>query len=533
MKTSHHSSCKLAVFAAAVACTGLSACDTGLDAEPEASVDAEENIGAARQALGVQDKCPEGTGYDLQYGNGKLLFCSQRSIFETNSNVKRAIVVIRGSGWISSVGGYEDYFTKTLTEASAAGVDLDEVDVIAPRLLMQSSCVDDPNDGASTATKCMIGEQVYETSCNTDADCRPAGYYRWGGTYTGGAQDATGNGVSVYDAMDLLLWWIAWTRPNLETIVVAGQSQGAQLVSRYAISSHLSFGGSPQIRYWSANAGSYAWLDDQRPNALEQAACGPGYDDWPWGLDGLYQYHADHGVDAADMISNAVHREIYWTAGSEDTAYDQNTHCANSQGDHRLARWAAYRENVHDRCVDLNLPHCESLRDEQFLEIPGAGHGMIDSWEHPIGHRILFGSVHPSCSEAAVDHEVFDGGGLNMVGCAGTVSFADRGSLCAPGYAPCGASQWHDFRDGGTPHYNYWTDTPLRYGGSAGSCWVDESSGFSCPGSTPMRVCTAGGADPLGNACNWSQCSYDGGSDYFGGCVGNTTAGTLCCPAPQ
>jgi hypothetical protein len=47
-----------------------------------------------------------------------------------------------------------------------------------------------------------------------------------------------------------------------------------------------------------------------------------------------------------------------------------------------------------------------------------------------------------------------------------------------------------------------------------------------------MRVC-ANHVDPEGNLCNWIGCGLDATSpnQYFGGCDGNATAGTLCmCP---
>ena len=38
-------------------------------------------------------------------------------------------------------------------------------------------------------------------------------------------------------------------------------------------------------------------------------------------------------------------------------------------------------------------------------------------------------------------------------------------------------------------------------------------------------------SDPLGNGCNWHKCGLDTAlpNRYFGGCLGNTTAGVLCC----
>jgi len=513
------------LLAMAVGAFGLSGCGAYSD------VDVQESIDSSTQALtGVGDHCPSGTGYDFTYGSAKLHFCSHKNIFNTNSNVKRAIIAIRGSSW--QTAGYDYYYQKTLAEAEKAGMDLDNIDIIAPRFLINDKC-----DNSAC--------YWYGGACTSDADCRPAGYYRWNQYYVGGKEDASGYGVSSYEVLDALLFQLAAKRPNLEIIVVAGQSQGGIFLSHYAPSSILSSGGGITLRYWSANPASYPWLNSSRPDPTEAALCTEGVNNWTYGLDNLYQYHTSKNVDASDMINNVFTREIYWTAGENDTnGYDANAHCGNAQGQYTIDRFRNYKQHVYDECVAQNYPNCTSIKDEQFREIPGCGHGMDCTWAHPIGHKILFDTVHSNCSESAVDYEVFDSGGLNMVGCAGTVSYANRNSLCAPGYAACGASQWVNFRDGKVPHYDYWTNDPLKYGpsgGSEGNCWADETSGYSCPSSTPMRVCTeniAGlptGTDPLGNTCNWDHCGYDGSTsnEYFGGCVGNTTAGTLCCPLPQ
>jgi hypothetical protein len=44
-----------------------------------------------------------------------------------------------------------------------------------------------------------------------------------------------------------------------------------------------------------------------------------------------------------------------------------------------------------------------------------------------------------------------------------------------------------------------------------------------------MRVCPASGSDTEGNHCNWTTCGYGSTQNgWFGGCMGNLTAGTLC-----
>jgi hypothetical protein len=212
----------------------------------------------------------------------------------------------------------------------------------------------------------------------------------------------------------------------------------------------------------------------------------------------------------------------------------------------------------------------------------------------------------------------------NMKGCAGSVTFANRGSLCAPGWGACSAAQWVARFGGKIPSYNYWTNDNLRFASDEIGCSVRTVGGEDC-GSTPMRVCSASVADhdgayqsmtrlyllqtfptaditlvtsldrttlatqtfagvftgetfngthlggpgsltltftatnsgtdgtetfsrltgnafvpdpnfdktedPLGNECNWHRCGLNASTpvQYFGGCEGNTTAGTLCC----
>jgi hypothetical protein len=128
--------------------------------------------------------------------------------------------------------------------------------------------------------------------------------------------------------------------------------------------------------------------------------------------------------------------------------------------------------------------------------------------------------------------------GAGMFGCPGNETWDQRAALCGVGCSPCTAAQWVQYSLNITPLFDYWTDDDLQYAGSASSCVADQSSytnSFSCGMTngipTPMRVCVPQTTDSTGNVCNWYGCGYD--EDYtganFGGCVGDTTAGTLCC----
>jgi alpha-tubulin suppressor-like RCC1 family protein len=125
----------------------------------------------------------------------------------------------------------------------------------------------------------------------------------------------------------------------------------------------------------------------------------------------------------------------------------------------------------------------------------------------------------------------------NMQGCRGQVTWDDRNSLCAPGFGACSAEDWAAARIGQPPHHNYWTDANLQYSGSGpNACAAVLTGGNTCSTSDnrPMRVCAASQPDPEGNTCTWTGCGLGASTpsspnEYFGGCVANPTAGTLCC----
>jgi hypothetical protein len=136
------------------------------------------------------------------------------------------------------------------------------------------------------------------------------------------------------------------------------------------------------------------------------------------------------------------------------------------------------------------------------------------------------------CADGTAE-QVFAGG---IVGCAGSVTYPNRQTLCAAGYHPLAAMTWRTSRGATVPTHHYWTDDILNYAGTGtGMCSAEYATrGTACPANQPMRVCASAVLDPEGNRCNWFNCSFDSGgttpNEYFGGCSGNATAGTLCVP---
>src|SRR5262249_31651342 len=116
----------------------------------------------------------------------------------------------------------------------------------------------------------------------------------------------------------------------------------------------------------------------------------------------------------------------------------------------------------------------------------------------------------------------------------GIQTFANRASLCGSGSRVATAYEWTTLRRGIAPTHNYWTNDPLKWGGDGSlDCRVSTNTGSDC-GSTPMRICTDSGSDAEGNVCNWQHCGLHtrAPDNFFGGCVGNTSAGAVCVPTP-
>jgi hypothetical protein len=148
------------------------------------------------------------------------------------------------------------------------------------------------------------------------------------------------------------------------------------------------------------------------------------------------------------------------------------------------------------------------------------------------------------CADGTAEQTFADG----MYGCGGAVPYADRQTLCAPGYRVATAEEWVLHRKiSDWPTADYWTNDSLDWAGSGpSSCSVGVSStsangfhGTSCGAYGPMHVCTATGSDGYGNTCTWTSCGLGANTPqaFFGGCStpktpgAAVTAGALCVPA--
>jgi hypothetical protein len=107
-------------------------------------------------------------------------------------------------------------------------------------------------------------------------------------------------GVSSFAVADALVRTLrAGSFPYLQYIVVAGHSAGGQFSQRYAAFAGVD---ASLMKFVPANPSSYVYLDGTRWDdtgwITPSDGC-TGYNDYKYGLDGLYAYAADRGPDFA------------------------------------------------------------------------------------------------------------------------------------------------------------------------------------------------------------------------------------------
>ncbi len=271
--------------------------------------------------------------------------------------IKRAVLVLHGRLRDADV-----YYRSALTAQEAAGP-----------------------VGAATL---MIVPQ-FLAGIDTDAYHLPPETLRWSLEGWEGGDPAVGaSHASSFDALDAILARLADRRlfPDLQQVVVAGHSGGAQVVQRYAVAGRgeaaLQASGIP-VRYVVANPSSYAYFSPDRPEPAIAASC-PGYDAWKYGMQSRPSYLAD--ADPAALERGYVARRVIYLLGTQDTnpnhpALDRSC-MGEAQGPFRFARGHAYVAAMQAR--DGGTPN-HSLWDVQ-----GVGHDGDKMLTSPCGLQALF-----------------------------------------------------------------------------------------------------------------------------------------------
>lgn len=341
--------------ACAIAASGCVADEEPLDLDEDLVADEALEFRTAGADLPASQVCSN----VLNDGIGLMRYCRNHNIYVDDPDVERAIIVIHGSGLDA-----KNYYNKTVTEALAEGLDLDEIDIIAP--------------------------QYFEASYPDDEDAFPPGtwddYYKWTSGWRWGNLSSTHTTRSSFAIIDHIVGQLMDHRPNLQMIVIAGQSAGGQFVDRYAVGTNVDHTG-VDMRFWAANPSTNVWYTSSRP----EPTCS-GYNDYGYGLNNLNTYMSNSTV--AQIKSRLTSRDIFWSVGENDTGLaGLDVSCkANAQGANRHERWDNHRTHVGNVCVSQGHPGLFCLfHAARHVEIPGCGHGKDCSWASDEGHEILFG----------------------------------------------------------------------------------------------------------------------------------------------
>lgn len=283
--------------------------------------------------------------------------------------VTRAVIVIHGK-----LRNADVYFHTAEKAQRAAAANPDDVLLIAPQFL---------------------------ATLDTRIHSEPADLLRWDDNgWMGGDAAVAPLPLSSYSVLDAIVERLADRTlfPNLQHVVFAGHSGGAQVVQRYAVAARdlgaLTREGI-DVRYLVSSPSSYAYFDAQRPDAqgrpapYDAAQCA-GFDQWKYGMGDRPAYLNDR-TPAQLEAAYAARRVDYLVGGDDDdpqqAALDRSCG-AEAQGAQRVARAQGY-------VAYLRLRHPDGL-NQTFHVVPGVGHNGARMLTSECALSAMFGT--PGCS---------------------------------------------------------------------------------------------------------------------------------------
>ena len=297
---------------------------------------------------------------------------------KVQSTIKRAVIVVHGR-----LRDADKYFDLSMRAAKASNA-VNETLVIAPQMLINAD------------------------SARNDL---PPNFARWKSeAWLGGDIGKAPFAISSFEVLDGIVAMLSdRTRfPNLERIVVAAHSGGAQFVQRYAVVGRadqvlVAAGLQPyadgieaaagktnvmRVRYVVANPSSYVYFDTSRPKPVEKCS---EFNHWRYGLiDPVPYVRGD--MNAAEQ-RYLTRRVIYLLGGSDvdpnHPALDKSC-MAETQGINRLERGTNYFAHVQKRAKLQNV----ALRHTR-VEVPGVAHDADRMFNSVCGMSALFDA--PGC----------------------------------------------------------------------------------------------------------------------------------------
>jgi pimeloyl-ACP methyl ester carboxylesterase len=268
------------------------------------------------------------------------------------------------------------------------------------------------NAGAAGRGTLLVTPQFLE-QVDVDAYRLPANVLRWAPEEWMAGDNALNAPLSSFDAIDAMLARLADRTlfPNLNTVIVAGHSGGAQVVQRYAV---VGRGGDTlirsgvHVRYVIANPSSYVYFSPERPVLNSRGdfsfappvkSCYGKYDRWKYGVNDPPPYL--DGASFPDLEQRYLRRDVVYLLGTNDIdpnhpALDK-TCSGEDQGPYRLFRGKAYF-----RYLELRHPALATAgATQQLWFVPGVEHDGDKMLNSACGLAALFDSG--SCVTRSLD----------------------------------------------------------------------------------------------------------------------------------
>ena len=300
------------------------------------------------------------------------------NIDKPNASIKRAVIVIHGR-----LRDADKYFDLTMRAANASNATSETV-VIAPQFL-------------STADAARHNLEPIFARWNAEA-------------WLGGEAAKGPFALSSFEVLDAIIEKLSDRAhfPNLERIVVAAHSGGAQILQRYAVVGRadqvLAKAGlqpyadgmeaatakstAMRVRYVVANPSSYLYFDATRPRPNDRCH---DQDRWRYGVNDPISYVQG---DLKAIEQRYLTRRVIYMLGGADidpnhSALDKSC-MAETQGLNRIERGNAYFAHVAKRAKLQNT----TLRHTR-IEVPGVAHDADRMFNSVCGKAALFDA--PGC----------------------------------------------------------------------------------------------------------------------------------------
>ncbi|CDW98083.1 hypothetical protein [Sporisorium scitamineum] len=268
------------------------------------------------------------------------------------TKVQRAVIMLHGLG--RDAWAYFDLTRESLLNATSRTersshrprLRFDEVVIMAPVFMN----LEDPG--------CYpVDEQKNPTSnalvWNSSSWAQGADSVYPNSSYDADGQPFQPPGVSSYEALDAAVAWFSNKTifPNINTIIVAGHSLGAQMVQRYALIGAVPSATVP-VHFVVANPGSYAYLSDWRPRSYDN--CTDTFNNWKFGLNAYSQsYLSDFIADSLDttnevesVVQRYRRRIVSYLYGLDDHGKGDTGCEALAQGTTHLGRGSNFIKHL-------------------------------------------------------------------------------------------------------------------------------------------------------------------------------------------